>query len=151
MTNLFFKPMLWGLLSLFALYSCQTQTAVTEVDTYTLYPDFSMAQEKNQLVLEQVSMRLDAYSQRLLEDPKAATVIAKELEGLRSTVDKQREENQQYKHIKDIIDRARGAIASSSCCFLRLSKSIHFHWNLRKERLSLSQLKLRLYQAVRSG
>ncbi|WP_282774825.1 hypothetical protein [Phaeodactylibacter xiamenensis] len=116
MTNLFFKPMLWGLLSLFALYSCQTQTAVTEVDTYTLYPDFSMAQEKNQLVLEQVSMRLDAYSQRLLEDPKAATVIAKELEGLRSTVDKQREENQQYKHIKDIIDRARGAIASWAPC-----------------------------------
>jgi hypothetical protein len=120
MTNLFFKPMLWGLLSLFVLASCSKEPAeaVAEEDAniYTLYPDFSMAQEKNQLVLEQVSMRLDAYSQRLSEDPKAATAIAKELEGLRSTVDKQREENQQYKHIKEIIDRARGAIASWAPC-----------------------------------
>ncbi|MCR9102789.1 MAG: hypothetical protein NXI25_22740 [bacterium] len=114
MTNLFFKPMLWGLLSLFVLASCSKEPAeaVAEEDAniYTLYPDFSMAQEKNQLILEQVSMRLDEYSQRLSEDPKAATAIAKELQDLQSTVDKQREENQQSRDIKDIVESARGPL-----------------------------------------
>ncbi|MCI4650367.1 hypothetical protein [Phaeodactylibacter sp.] len=120
MTNLFFKPTLLALLSLFLLASCSKEPAeaVAEEDAniYTLYPDFSMAQEKNQLILEQVSMRLDEYSQRLSEDPKAAPAIAKELQDLQSTVDKQREENQQSRDIKDIVESARGAIASWAPC-----------------------------------
>jgi hypothetical protein len=111
MTNLFFKPMLWGLLSLFVLASCSSNQAI-----YTLYPDFSAVQDNNQVVLEQVSMRLDEYSQRLSEDPKAAPAIAKELQDLQSTVDKQREENQQSRDIKDIVESARGAIASWAPC-----------------------------------
>lgn len=111
MTNLFFKPMLWGLLSLFLLASCSSNQAI-----YTLYPDFSVVQDNNEVVLEQVSMRLDEYSQRLIEDPKAATAIAKELQRLQSTVDKQREENQQSRDIKDIVESARGSIASWTSC-----------------------------------
>lgn len=111
MTNLFFKPMLWGLLSLFVLASCSSNQAI-----YTLYPDLSAVQDNNQVALEEVSQRLNQYSQLLLDNPEAAPTVAKNLKELQNEVDEQREENQQSRDIKDIIDNIRGATARLKPC-----------------------------------